>query len=87
MENRQRLFVLGEEETQQRDGDGDGDDFLRRDGQPEKSQIGAGSGNEPLQLKISTQGKGQIRPAVGDEPGDAQTEQQPWIQEELERFF
>ena len=81
------LLVVGEQEFQQGNGNGQGDDLLRGDGQPQKSHIAAAHSHHPADPKIGAQSKQDVRPAVGDQPGDAKAQQKPGIQTEHSDLF
>lgn len=86
LQYRQRLLIVREQPPQQRNRDGEGDDLLRGDGQPQKGQIGTRRRHHPGNLKIRAHGYQDVGPAVGDHPRQRYAEQEAGIEEKLYGF-
>lgn len=86
-QNSQRFFIIGKQKSKQPDGDGKGDDFFRRNRKPEECQVSGGYGQHPAGLQLCAQPKKNVGPAIGDDPRNTHTKQQPGICNKLYNFL
>ena len=81
------MLIFGKQAAQQCNSNSDCNDFFRCAWKPDKGKICGSNSDHPANLKDRSDAQKDIRPTICDEPCNAEAEEKPGVQTELDSFL